>query len=365
MSLGNRPGITGSEGRSRRHSPRQRHCRLCCYFATSNYSPRLSDVSCRHLSAGAEVIRLHRVLSHSKRRQRLRSTARTSTGSRSMFAYDRCGRDTVTGPSSAYEGGRRIQRQRALRAQLSAAASRRRCSRASGWSAPSSVKIATITRRRRSRRSGSSVSATTSWRPSSGRLEVAGVPGGEVRDERARPAAPSSPAPTSAGPAPRARRPRSRPGAGSSSSSASSASPRSGETAELARGRRCRGRARAPCAATPRRRRRRACRPGGTSPSRNCSIWAGGIAPVNSATTWPSRNALTAGMPRISKAVASDRVAVGVDLRQLDLAVALRDRRLERRAERAGTARTTRPRSRRPPGPRASARSRAPRNRSR
>ena len=41
------------------------------------------------------------------------------------------------------------------------AASLRRCSRASGWSAPSSVKIATITRRSRSLRSGSCSAAST------------------------------------------------------------------------------------------------------------------------------------------------------------------------------------------------------------
>jgi hypothetical protein len=33
--------------------------------------------------------------------------------------------------------------------------------------------------------------------------------------------------------------------------------------------------------------------------SRNCSICGGRMAPVNSATTSPSRNALTAGMPLI------------------------------------------------------------------
>ena len=44
----------------------------------------------------------------------------------------------------------------------------------------------------------------------------------------------------------------------------------------------------------------------GTSRAMNCSICAGGIAPVNSSTTWPSRNAFTAGMPRIPKLVASD-----------------------------------------------------------
>ena len=43
----------------------------------------------------------------------------------------------------------------------------------------------------------------------------------------------------------------------------------------------------------------------GTSVSRNCSIWAGGIAPVNWPTTWPSRNAFTAGIPRMSKLRAS------------------------------------------------------------
>ena len=76
----------------------------------------------------------------------------------------------------------------------------------------------------------------------------------------------------------------------------------------------------------------------GTSRSRNCSICAGGIAPVNSATTLPSRNAFTAGMPRIPKLAASVWLRVGVHLGQLDLALALRDRRLERRAEHAAGA---------------------------
>src|SRR5438132_1287369 len=43
----------------------------------------------------------------------------------------------------------------------------------------------------------------------------------------------------------------------------------------------------------------------GTSASRNASIFAGGIAPVNSAAMRPSLKALTAGMPRIPKALAS------------------------------------------------------------
>ena len=54
----------------------------------------------------------------------------------------------------------------------------------------------------------------------------------------------------------------------------------------------------APCAATPRRRprpaRRRARGRGRRASARSA---AGGIAPVNSATTWPSRNAFTAGIP--------------------------------------------------------------------
>ena len=40
--------------------------------------------------------------------------------------------------------------------------------------------------------------------------------------------------------------------------------------------------------------------------SRKASIWAGGIAPVNSATTWPSRNAFTAGIPWTPKLAESD-----------------------------------------------------------
>ena len=70
--------------------------------------------------------------------------------------------------------------------------------------------------------------------------------------------------------------------------------------------RRCaRDRARAPRAATPRRRRPASSSAGdGTSASRKLSICAGGIAPVNSATTWPSRNAFTAGIPWTPKLAA-------------------------------------------------------------
>ena len=76
----------------------------------------------------------------------------------------------------------------------------------------------------------------------------------------------------------------------------------------------------------------------GTRLSRNCSICAGGIAPVNSATTWPSRNAFTAGIPWTPKLAGERLVGVDVDLGQLDLAGALVDRGLERRAELAARA---------------------------
>ena len=130
--------------------------------------------------------------------------------------------------------------------------------------------------------------------------------------------------------------------------------------------RRCRGRARAPCAASPRRPRRRACRPGrGTTRSRNCSICGGGMAPVNSATTLPSRKRLHGRNAADLKAHREVRIAVGVHLDQLGLTGPLVDCGLERGAERpAGTA---------PLGPEVhdhgdffvSARSRAPGNRSR
>ena len=60
-------------------------------------------------------------------------------------------------------GDRIVQVGRPGRVQLSAAASRRRCSAASGCSGPSSVKIATITLRSRSRRSGSSSAVIADW----------------------------------------------------------------------------------------------------------------------------------------------------------------------------------------------------------
>ena len=61
---------------------------------------------------------------------------------------------------------------------------------------------------------------------------------------------------------------------------------------------RARGPARARAAASPRPRRPRARRPrDGTSASKKRSTSAGGSAPVNSAATRPSRNALTAGIP--------------------------------------------------------------------
>ena len=74
-----------------------------------------------------------------------------------------------------------------------------------------------------------------------------------------------------------------------------------------ARRRRRRGpaRARAPCAGAPRRPRRRARRPRRARARRGSARRAGpGWAPVNSATTLPSRNAFTAGMPWIRKAAA-------------------------------------------------------------
>ena len=103
-----------------------------------------------------------------------------------------------------------------------------------------------------------------------------------------------------------------------------------------ARRRRCAGPARAPCAATPRRPRRRACRRRrGRAVSKNSSICAGGIAPVNSSTTLPSRNALTAGIPWIPKPAASDWFWSTSTLASSSSPSRFADRGLERGAQRA------------------------------
>ena len=132
---------------------------------------------------------------------------------------------------------------------------------------------------------------------------------------------------------------RSRSGAARASSAPRPSRPaRSACARAPSRRRRAAGRPRARVAARPRRRtRRRRRRPAaasdGTSLSKNASTWAGGIAPVNSAATFPSRNAFTAGIPRMPKAADEVLVGVGVDLREVDAPVAGGRRLLERRRE--------------------------------
>ena len=72
--------------------------------------------------------------------------------------------------------------------------------------------------------------------------------------------------------------------------------------------------------------------------SRNCSICAGGIAPVNSDTTSPSRNALTAGNAADLEVRGEILVRIDVHLRQRDPAVALRDGGLQSGPELAARA---------------------------
>ncbi len=61
----------------------------------------------------------------------------------------------------------------------------------------------------------------------------------------------------------------------------------------------------------------------------NFSTFGGGWAPTNSATTWPSLNALTAGMPWMRNAAGELLVGVGVELGEVDLVLALGHELLE------------------------------------
>ena len=71
----------------------------------------------------------------------------------------------------------------------------------------------------------------------------------------------------------------------------------------------------------------------GSSASRKRATTAGGCAPVNSAATWPSTNALTAGMPWMRKAAARRWLASVSTLASATLPVALGDGLLEDRRE--------------------------------
>ena len=205
--------------------------------------------------------------------------------------------------------------------QFIAAASRRRCSRASGWSTPSSVKIPTITRRSRSRRSPSarlstaserrSESGARSRRASQASNAVCELVAVRAQPERGRPARPrrsrrrparASPGPSSMSPRRSSRRPRAR--------------------LRVARGA---GPARAPGAAGPRPLRGSA---GGqlvrlgraparrrTAPPRRA-----GRAPVNSVVDLAVAEGLHGGDALDPEAGREALVGVDVDLGELDLA---------------------------------------------
>src|SRR5690242_7726097 len=194
-------------------------------------------------------------------------------------------------------------------AQYRAEASRRRASRARGCSTPSSSSTPTTTRRTSSRAPSAfgsapiSRSRPRSYWPSSSAAN-ASLRSGTGGCAPAF-AADSSPI--------RAARPSAAklPGTRASTASASSVSPRSlrilaSGTAASARvgSSSC---ARRSDASSPRSTSPSASE--GSSPSRNCSTAAGGCAPTNSATTRPSRNALTAGIPWIRNARARPGLA--------------------------------------------------------
>ncbi len=71
---------------------------------------------------------------------------------------------------------------------------------------------------------------------------------------------------------------------------------------------------------------------------KKAATWAGGIAPVNSATTAPSLNALTAGMPWMPKVLEMPGIGVDVDLGEVDVVAAPAGLGLERGGELAAGA---------------------------
>ena len=237
--------------------------------------------------------------------------------------------------AAARAGRRRSGQLRRFAASSSSGAwpSLRRDSRASGCvRRPSSSSTPTTRLRSSSLRVAASPAAIAAISASSAALGLARVERGE---RRAR--APGRPRAAGARPGRRRRTSRRRSPA---ARSAASRSPRRRSSAR-AGPRRRRGPARAPArgagsasppAATS------ASASEGSSPSRKRSTCAGGSAPMNSSTTLPSLNALTAGIDWIRKACGEPRVGVGVDLDELDLAVALVDGLLDhgRRAERHG-----------------------------
>ena len=173
----------------------------------------------------------------------------------------------------------RVPRERVLDAELSSTATttRRRSSLR-----PSAAGIASIRR-----------SNARSWSPASSAREA--PPIGRVA-ERARGSMPRGQARRPAKSGERCRRARSASSRRRGAAAASRARPRR---------RRVPAPARARGAATPRRPRRRARRPRtGRARVEEPSTCAGGCAPTNSSTTWPSLNALTAGMPWIRNACA-------------------------------------------------------------
>ena len=101
--------------------------------------------------------------SHRRRQQRRNADRRNDHSPRSPRLHRGGRRRRFRQPDRSIE----FYRADARVDQFSAAARRRRCSRASWWSAPSSAKIPTITARSRSRRSGSLVSVISSCSGSS------------------------------------------------------------------------------------------------------------------------------------------------------------------------------------------------------
>ena len=174
------------------------------------------------------------------------------------------------------------------------------------------MKIATIMRRMSSRRSRVRAAPPRAARaPRGSRRASQASNAGASSSSSARRARAASPSATKS------------PVVAPSSSSASSVSPRAGSGAGqlAARHRVARVEPRARGAATPRRRAAASSSASeGTSASKKRSTSAGGSAPVNSAATLPSRNALTAGMPWMPERGRQPLVGVHVDLRELDLA---------------------------------------------
>ena len=212
-------------------------------------------------------------------------------------AGDEGDRDVGAGYGIVSSGRRSVERRREAAPVLARELVRRR---------PSSVKMPTIARRIRSRRSGSGSAAIAVLKPLERGL-------GSPASQAAKASASWAAASASTSPLPREPRPR-RQSLGEEVAGQrleqlerllvlAALEQHPPEPVAAPNGA---GRSRAPRAATPRRRPRRARRRGrGRGRRGTLSISAGGIAPVNSATTLPSRNAFTAGIPWTPKLAAS------------------------------------------------------------